>query len=201
METSLKERLKELAKRSTHYVIIGARGEGKTALAFKLLEIHKDFKDCFVYKYPNPSLLQDWIKNITKIENLPPNSVILIDEASNDFDQYSYAKKNNIYLRNLLNIARHKNQSYIFVTTTTKFINLNFLHLIDAYFLKKPNMFQRQEERRLIRKAYESINEDIKVNEFYYLDAKMFTKGVFEKPSWFTEEMSKVYEHVEGEKI
>lgn len=200
-EGQLKERLNEFIKTSAHYVIIGSRGEGKTALAFKLLELHNNIKKCYIYKYPNPSILPKFIKNISKIEQLPLNSVLLIDECSNDFDQYSYSKRNNRYLRDLMITARHKNQSFIFVTTTTKFINLNFMYLIDAYFLKTPAMYQREEERKIIRKSYEQITETINKNEFWYMDNKLFLKGEFIKPVWFTDKLSKVYEEYKAEQI
>lgn len=200
-EGQLKNRLNELMKTSSHCIIIGSRGEGKTALAFKLLELYDDFKECYVYKYPNPFLLPTFIKNISKIEQLPVNSVLLIDECSNDFDQYSYAKRDNRYLRDLMITARHKNQSFIFVTTTTKFINLNFMYLIDSYFLKTPAIYQREEERKIIKNAYNQITETININEFWYMDNKLFLKGKFIKPMWFNDKLSKAYETYKAEQI
>lgn len=198
----IKERVKQMVKESNHIVIVGSRGEGKTALGMYLLELHKEVgREIYIYNYPKPAILPKWIKNISKLEYLPNNAVVLIDESSNDFDQYSYAKKTNIYLRNLLNIARHKKQSYIFIALTTNFINLNFLHLFNVWFFKQPTLFQREEERKIIRQAYSRIQEEIKVNEFYYMDDKEWGKGRFVLPEWYTDKMSKAYSSIEAEKI
>lgn len=197
----LKERISELTEKSTHFIIIGARGEGKTALAFKLLESHKGKRKCFVYRHPTPNKLPAWISNLTKIELLPENSALFIDEASNDFDQYSYAKRTNVFLRNRLQIARHKRQSFIFATTTTSFINRNFLHLIDVYVLKQPSLFQLDEERRTVRNIYRQIEEAIALDEFYWYDSRTLLKGSFDKPDWFTEELSTSYNAYMPERI
>ena len=38
----LKERIADLVKGSNHIIIIGSRGQGKTALGYYLLELHKN---------------------------------------------------------------------------------------------------------------------------------------------------------------
>lgn len=198
----LKERIDKLIKESNHIIIIGSRGEGKTSLGFYLLELHnQDKRKVFVYKHPKPKLLPKWISNITKLEHLPENSVVLIDESSQDFDQYSYAKRTNIYLRDLLMKARHKKQSYIFISLTTNFINLNFLHMINAWFFKQPTLFQREEERKIVRQTYAKIQEELGKDEFYYLDDREFCKGRFVMPEWFDEKLSTAYSNIDAEKI
>lgn|SRR3990167_420839 len=198
----LKERINGIVKTSNHMVIIGSRGEAKTSLGFYLLELHeKANRDIFIYNHPQPKLLPKWIKNINKLEFLPENSCVLIDESAQDFDQYSYNKRTNIYLRNLLTIARHKNQSYIFIALTTNFINLNFLHMINVWLFKQPTLFQREEERRIIKQAYGKIQEEIKKEEFYFLDDKTWCKGKFKCPEWYNEKLSKAYAKIDAEEI
>jgi len=198
----LKERVNELVKESNHTIIIGGRGEGKTALGFYLLLKHKEAnKEVYIYNHPKPKILPKWIKNITKLDRLPENSVVLIDESANDFDQYSYNKRSNIYLRNKLTTARHKKQSYIFIALTTNFINLNFMHLINAYFFKQPSLFQKENERKIIRQAYIKIQEDIDKSEFYFLDDKEFAKGKFDLPEWYDSKLSTAYSEIDAEKI
>jgi len=198
----LKERIDELVKGSNHIILIGSRGAGKTSLGFYLLELHNNAnRKVYVYRHPKPKLLPKWIKNITKLGHLPNNAVVLIDEGSEEFDQYSYQKRTNIYLRNLLMKARHKNQSYIFITLTTNFINLNFLHMINAWFFKQPTLFQKEEERKIIRQSYSRINEELDKNEFYYLDDYEFCKGQFKMPEWFDEKLSTAYSDIDAEKI
>ena len=197
----LKEEIKEFVSGSNHAIIIGSRGQGKTSLGYYLLELHKEKKKVFVYNHPKPKLLPTWIKNITKLERLPENAVVLIDESSNDFDQYSYQKRTNIYLRNLLTVARHKNQSYIFIALTTNFLNLNFLYMVNAWFFKQPTLFQREEERKIVKQSYAKITEELDKEEFYFLNDKVFCKGKFRKPAWFDDKLSKAYSSVEAETI
>lgn len=198
----LKERIKMLVKDSNHIIIIGSRGEGKSSLGFHLLELHNDGgRKIYIYKHPKPNLLPKWIKNITRLEYLPDDAVVLIDEGSLEFDQYSYQKRTNIYLRNLLIKARHKNQSYIFISLTTNFINLNFLHMINAWFLKQPTLFQKGEERKIVRQAYAKIDEELGKDEFYYLDDREFCKGRFILPKWYDLKLSKAYSDIDAEMI
>ena len=198
----LKERIDELVKGSNHIVIIGSRGQGKTSLGYYLLELHNAAeRKAYVYQHPKPKLLPKWIHNITKLGHLPKDAVLLIDETANDFDQYSYAKRNNIYLRNKLTSARHKNQSYIFICLTTSFINKNFMHMINAWFLKQPTLFQREEERKIVRQAYFRIQEEMGKDEFYYLDDMEWVKGRFDLPEWYTNKLSTAYSEIDAEKI
>ena len=198
----LKERISQLVKGSNHIVIIGSRGQGKTALGYYLLELHKNVnRQVYVYQHPKPKLLPKWIKNITKLSRLPDGGVLLIDESANDFDQYSYAKRNNVYLRNKLTSARHKNQSYIFICLTTSFINKNFMHMINVWFLKQPTLFQREEERKIVRQAYSRIQEELEKDEFYYLDDLEWVKGKFSLPVWYTNKLSTAYSEIDAEEI
>ncbi len=200
-EESLTKRISEIVKRSTHYVVIGARDEGKTSFSYHLLELHKPYRPCFVYRHPKPDKLPDWIHNISKAGQLPPNGICFVDESSNDFDQFSYNKRTNIYLRSLLQMARHKGQSWIFANTTTNFLNRNFLYMIDVFIMKKPTIFQEVEERKVVRLAYAMIHDEIGKNEFYWYDGKIFLKGAFERPAWFTDELSRAYSNYEPERI
>ena len=200
-EQTLAVRVPDVVDKSTHFVIIGNRGEGKSALGYRLLELHKDKRPCFIYRHPAPHKLPTWIQNVTKVEMLPFGAVCLCDEAGMDWDQYSYAKRTNIYLKNVLTIARHKLQSFIFVTTTTSFLNRNFIFMVDVYLLKAPSLFQLVEERKVVRAAYMMVQDMIDLNEFYWYDGKVFLKGEFDKPPWFTDELSKAYSDYEPEKI
>ena len=45
------------------------------------------------------------------------------------------------------------------------------------------------------------IEEELKKDEFYYMDDEEFVKGMFKKPKWYTEEISKAYSDVDAEMI
>lgn len=189
----LEDRLREVVLVSTHVLIVGKKDQGKSALGYHLLDLHKDSRPCYVYRPPRPDLLPSWIKPISDMEELPNNAVCMIDESPTEFDQYSYRKLPSKYVAELMRIARHKNQSIIVIAQNSTDLNRNFIFPIDVYLLKQPSMFQRLEERRIIRSAYERIAGKIAVNEYYWYDQELFTKGTFEKPEYYTQELSKAY--------
>ncbi len=73
--------------------------------------------------------------------------------------------------------------------------------MVDVFILKKPTLFQVVEERKVVRQAYSMVHDEIAVNEFYWYDGKVFLKGSFDKPEWFTDELSRAYSNYEPEKI
>ena len=186
-------RVKEHVDKCTHFLIVGDKDQGKSALAYSILEAHHEStaRPCFVYRPPKPQLLPGWITPINNLEQLPWDAVCLIDEASSEFDQYSNRNLSNRSLAEKLQIARHKHQSVILVYQTSKRANRNLLYPIDIYLLKKPSLFQLPEERALIRNAYRQIQGKILKNEYYWLDGDGLEKGTFTKPAWYTGELSK----------
>jgi hypothetical protein len=194
-EASASSRVKDCVNKCRHFLIVGDKDQGKSALGYSILEAHHEntTRPCFVYRPPKPQLLPKWITPIANLDELPQGAVCLIDEASKDFDQYSYRNSWNRQLAEKLQIARHKDQSIILVYQTTKRANSNLLYPIDVYLLKKPTVFQRLEERALIQNAYRQIQGTIQKNEYYWLDGDVLEKGTFTKPPWYTEELSKAY--------
>jgi hypothetical protein len=101
-----------------------------------------------------------------------------------------------------MQIARHKNQSIILISQTSRRIDRDLFYPVDIYLLKKPTLFQLLEERPVIQHAYRRIQEldgkpnevpNIQVNEFYWMDSDKFEKGTFQKPVWYSSELSKAY--------
>ncbi len=196
--------IRQTTQESRHIVILGSRGEWKTTAGFWLLEgHHKAGRPCCIYNHPKPNLLPNWIRNHQKIEEMPPNAAIFVDECANDFDSQSYRKRNNEYLKRILIQARQNGdigQSYIFATTSSNFINLNFIRLIDSWMLKQPNDAQRNEERRTVRKLYEMAETEgylpLAKDEFYW-SGKVRKGGKLTRPEFFTQELSHAYGSVD----
>lgn len=178
-----------------HYFLVGDKDQGKSALSCAILQEHHDHtqRPCFMYQPPKPELLPNWVTPITDLDKLPIGAICVIDEASTEFSQYSNRTLSNRRLADLMQIARHRDQSIILICQTSKRLNRNLLYPIDVYLLKRPTLFQVPEERPLIRKAYERIEEPIQVNEYYWMDQNRFEKGTFTKPTWYTPELSKAY--------
>jgi hypothetical protein len=200
-DEALSSIIQDSLSKCKHYFLVGDKDQGKSALSCAILQEHHDHtkRPCFIYQPPKPELLPSWVSPITDLDKLPIGAVCVIDEASTEFSQYSNRTLSNRKLADLMQIARHRDQSIILISQTSKRLNRNLLYPIDVYLLKKPTLFQVLEERPLIRKAYERIEEPIQVNEYYWMDQDRFEKGTFTKPAWYTPELSKAYSEISAQ--
>jgi len=189
------ERIRTVIQGSTHFLIVGKKEAGKTCLASFLLQGHFEAgRLCFVYRPPRPELWPEWVKPIYGLTQLPENSVVLIDEAPlQGFNQFSYQKRGTLRLAEVMEVARHNNQSFIIISPNTPDLTKKLIYPVDVYLLKQPSPFQRLEERRIIKAAYEKIPGPIAQNEYYWLDGEIFEKATFTKPTWYSEDLSKAY--------
>ncbi len=200
----LAERIRTSTAKSKCYIIVGAREQGKTALAYHLLEHHKPTtRPCYVFRHPNPPSLPSWIENLTMFtDKLPIGAIIFCDEAHQFFSQYDNRKKTNRQLAFWLTTARHRHQSLILSTQNTRFINLNLMELVDVILIKKPGLMAEDEERPTIRRLINEFNvNQYDVTQFLWYDKDEALPGCFDKPTWFTDELSKSYAAFVPEKI
>jgi hypothetical protein len=198
-------RLDERLDTCTHYLIIGDIGTAKTSLGCSIIDKYhkKTRKPIFVYRSPKPGLFPSWVKPLTDFKELPQGAVVLIDEASRYFDQFSYRKSGNQELAEIMRLARQNDQTVILIAHTSTILNPNLVLPIAVYLLKQPTMFQRFQERPMIRQAYKKIeklrridefhSEPIHKDEYYWLDSQTLEKETFTKAEWFSEEISKAY--------
>lgn len=189
--------IRDLCYNSTHACILGMRETGKTTIGMAILDWCRELKtkECVVYKHPKPQLLPKWIKNITDIRELTCNQVVLIDEGSSDFDQFSYAKQSNRYLAQELKKARHKNISFVFIDHSSDFLNKNMLRLIDIWLLKRNTDFNIEDERRYIKHLYNGMQKMPEINQVWVHTDRY--EGIVEvdMPGWFTDRLSKAYDN------
>jgi len=149
---------------------------------------------CFVIGFNN-SKLPLKIKNLESIENVPNNSVVLIDEGSIVFSSRDSMKERNKILSNIMAIARHKNLSLILIVQNTAMIDLNVLRLADTLILKQPSLLQSDFERPAIKKIYDKVipyfkDLEEKIKYFYIYDDDFNGLLRFELPSFWNKEIS-----------
>lgn len=190
-----KKIIEEMCNKSMHIAILGKRETGKTSLGFAVLEWHHKLgnKECLIYNHPQPNLLPKWIRNITDIKQLTCNEILLIDESSNDFDKYSYAKQSNRFLMQKLKKARQLNISFIFIDHSSDFLNRNMLKVIDLWLLKKNTQYAIADERPLVRQMYERMERLPFINEFWLHTDEYSGMMEYEKPKWYTEDLAHAY--------
>jgi len=133
--------------------IVGGRGQGKTVLAFWIVEqIHLIDLLYPIYIVGEGIIKQfpAWINCCENIKDVPNGAFVILDEASIRYSAREFYKEANMLLGKLLAIARHKDLSIIFITQHTGLIDINILRLRDIILWKKMNSYsigERTEKR------------------------------------------------------
>ncbi len=156
-------------------IILGARGSGKTAFGIKFLEnfYARYKKKCFAIGFQEKEL-PSWIDVISPLDSprhrtgqadigeIKNGSLVLIDEGGVLFNSRSSMSSANKMLSELIMIARHKNISILFVSQNSSNLEVNVLRQADFLVLKPLSLFQKDFERKIVQKTYESVEKDFK---------------------------------------
>ncbi|MBS3172425.1 hypothetical protein J4438_02510 [Candidatus Woesearchaeota archaeon] len=179
-------------------LIIGKRGSGKTALGMRFIEIANMFKKkIYIMGFDN-SKTPTWMKKTTSIEEIPNDSVVLVDEAGISFSARSSMKKANKELSSLLSIARHKNLSLIFITQSSAMLDVNVLRLADILLFKEPSLLQSKFERKGLQDMFNKVGKSFDKlegkKEYFYIISDDF-EGLVKTslPSFWNESISKSF--------
>lgn len=193
-----KEFIQQFRDHSLIMLIIGRRGAGKTALGMKLVETGAILrKRSYVIGFSN-SKVPSWVKKVESLEEIPNNSLVLIDEAGISFSARSSMKTANKNLAELLAIARHKNLSLIFITQNSAMLDLNVLRLCDILLFKEPSLLQTRFERKGLQDMYNNVGKAFdtteKKKEHFYIVSDDF-EGLVRTglPSFWNESISKAF--------
>lgn len=179
--------------------IEGTPRSGKTALAYSVMENY----DCdkYVFMHPKPEILPLGIKNCYgefEIENLH-DCILWIDEPS----LYSTLQENhaNNWLKRLMSICAQRGIKLIISTSDTRFITRGIESYIDAWAIKDIEIDlvkQGSMIKKIIRDACMITPRgfNLPVNEYVFYSRKYKEyngRQTFEKPTYFTDELSKPY--------
>lgn len=189
----------ELIKKSLIVVIAGKRGSGKSTLAFRLLEngFNKTNKKCYAIGVER-EVLPTYIKVVTNIDQVAPNSILVVDEAGITFNARDSQNKGNKSVSDLMMVARKKDCTLIFVTQNTGTLDRNIMRLVDVLMFKESSLLQEKFERRQVIPFFEEskahfdnydTNERIK---YVYIISDIY-KGFNQValPSFWNEKISK----------
>jgi len=144
-------------------IILGARGSGKTAFGIKFLEnFHAKYnKSCFAIGFHKEEMPM-WINTVSDISEIKNNSMVLIDEGGILFNSRSSMSNANKLLSQLIMIARHKNISILFISQNSSNLEVNILRQADFLVLKPSSLLQKEFERKIVQKIYESSDSYFK---------------------------------------
>ena len=141
-------------------IIIGARGTGKTALGVKILEnlYSKKKKNIYAMGFDEKEM-PSWINMISDISELENNSFVLIDEGGVYFNSRKAMSNANELLSELILISRHKNLTILFISQNSSNLDVNILRQSDFLLLKPSSLLQKDFERKIIQKIYDSTED------------------------------------------
>lgn len=194
----------ELFKEQANYLILGKKGSAKSSLGFSTLKTIQETqnKKAYVFRFPKPKILKKLpfkVKNLSNFDSLfqLTDAVVLVDEAHIHFPVME--KKVNEDLRNLLSLSRQNNVDFIFVCHNSYFINRGLFSFIDIKMIKEVNPQHWELERSYMKKLYQSVHVFGKEN--FFLDSDL-VRGpqFFDKPDWYTDEISSAYKNKKQEK-
>jgi predicted AAA+ superfamily ATPase len=187
------------SNKSSIGIILGARGKGKSALGMRLLEnIHYSTgKRCVAMGFEAKTLPR-WINVIDDIQDIPTDSVILIDEGGILFSSRDSMSDANKMLSSLLLVARHKDVSVVFISQNSSNLELNAIRQADYILLKPSSLLQKDFERQKIKQIYSEVSEKFGEYEKFlgltYVYSDVFRGFVTnDLPSFWNENVSKAF--------
>lgn len=207
-----KELTKEALEEVKTIAIYGEIGEGKTSLAYTIINKIKDKRDVFFLKYPNPKLIEELgyesLDSLELIENLE-NCILYIDEPQLHFKIYD--KRSNSIIGKICSLARQKNIILIISTSDTRVFTKHNESYFDAWCIKQLDYFMVKRGSKIKKILENSAIFDpsgiiLDKNEFLFdrkcKDAERSKRRIasefngryfFKEEEYFTEKHSKPY--------
>ena len=145
-------------------LILGKRGSGKSALAYRLLDLFRFGLKPYVVGLPVAArtILPDWIGMVSCLEDLPNKAVAIIDEAYLHYHARGSQAKESKTMSQVINLSRQKEQTIIFVTQEARQVDRNIASSANIIVFKDLGILQLQFDRpelnKLIAKAKEAFN-------------------------------------------
>lgn len=156
-------------------LLLGARGEGKSALSHRLVEVFEDAdRDAYIMGFPRSKehLLPDEINILpatTTQEEWPEDSIVLIHEAHQVLHARRSMDAENLELDQLVTVSRHKNSDIIYDTQQSQRLDKNAVAAVDGICVRWPALMQEDFERRALRPiisdARDALSEYVNVHD------------------------------------
>ena len=135
-------------------LITGKRGSGKSAQAYRLLELFRYRLTPYVVGVSKKAheLLPEWIGIVPSIEDLPRKSIALVDEAYLLYHSRRSMAEANTAMSQLINLSRQRDQTLIFVSQEARQVDRNIASSATVLVFKDPGMLQQEFDRPELRK-------------------------------------------------
>ena len=184
-------------------LILGKRGSGKSALAYRLLELFRYGAKPYVVGVPAAArnLLPDWIGMVASLDDLPNKAIAIIDEAYLHYHARGSQAQESKAMSQALNLSRQKEQTIIFVTQEARQVDRNIASSANIIVFKDLGILQLQFERPELnqlatqaKEAFRPINGDKRRWSYVYAPDTDF-QGLLENelPTFWKPGLSKVF--------
>lgn len=193
-------------------LITGRRGSGKDVTACALAEELHSQTGKEVYSNYDPEkykIPKHWHKR--KANEYVPDTVQMVSDAHLEYFSREWQKDVSSALVKVVSVSRHRNIDFIYTTQQTSLLDRQAVANVDVLIFKEPSLlaarFERSEVSELTEEAtayfggtqtdapyFERKGQKWKWEHalVYTATAKHEIDGI-QKPSWFTEELSKVF--------
>jgi len=184
-------------------VIVGKRGGGKSALAYRLLELFRYSLSPYLVGAPSEArkLLPDWIGLAPSLEELPAKSIALVDEAYLHYHARRSMAQESTTMSQLLNLSRQREQTLVFVTQEARQMDRNIASAASVVVFKDLGILQLEFDRRELRKiateaqqAFASVGGDKQRWSYVYSPDADFI-GLLQNslPSFWKPSLSRIF--------
>jgi len=197
------EKWLKLIRHPSIVLILGKRGSGKSALGYRLLEHLRYTASPYVVAMSKEArkLLPDWIGMAVGLGDIPPKSVVVVDEAYISYHARSSMAAEAKSMSQLVNLSRQREQTLIFVSPEARQVDKNIASSANVVIFKDLGIFQLEFDRRELNKiatnaqqAFTTITTDRRKWAYVYSPDSDFM-GLVESslPTFWSEKLSHVF--------
>ena len=191
-----------LRKPNSVTVIVGGPGEGKTVLAYDLVDYLRGDRPVFTpmtQQYGRPKAYHPIPKEFPK----EGGYVVLYTDASTGYNAREFMSPKNIDFGKILSLRRHDDVDVVIDLQNSGDLDMVFLRATDCLVLKAPSLLQEDMERPVLRKKYEQANEliaehggwDRSKAVVFTHKRSAFVVSDIEPPSYYNSRISKDDQH------
>ena len=202
LEEPVDGQLRDLIRHPSVGAVLGRRGSGKSALAYRILELQRVRSAPYVVGPASlKKLLPSWVGVVQDLDLVPHNSVVLVDEAYLQYHARNSMSEAGRGIGPLVNLSRQKNWSLIFVVQESRQLDINVISQLDWLAIKElteiSSSFERREIRRFTDKArlqFRAAQGDKRPWTWFYSEQANFEGLVRnELPTFWKSQLSRAF--------